>query len=97
MRRLISSGLDTLSEVPGLHSGGLGGGHPWETGQTPGTELEFINSEGRVQSLEGREARKQNGNTKDAPSTRVQAFFSGCHRKRGQKRCRNYKDTEIPD
>lgn len=86
MRRLMSSGLDRLSAVPALHSGW---GCPRETGQTPGIEVEVINSEGRVQGLDGRKARKMNGNTKDTPSNRVKAFFSGCLRERGQKRCRN--------
>lgn len=45
-RRLMGSGLDRLSEVPGLHSGG--GGRPQETGQTPRTKLKVISSEGQV-------------------------------------------------
>lgn len=76
----MGSGLDRLSEVPGLHSGG--GGRPQETGQTPRTKLKVISSEGQVQDLDGREARKRNGNMKDTMSIRVKAFFSGCHSER---------------
>lgn len=79
----MGSGLDRLSEVPGLHSGG--GERPRETGQTPGTELKVISSEGRVQDLDGCEARKRNGNMKDTMSIRVKAFFSGCHREEARR------------
>lgn len=85
MRGLMSS-VDRVSEVSGLYSGW---GRPRETSQTPGTKLEVIDSEGRVQGFDVREARKMNGNTTGTPSHRVKAFFSGCLRERGEKRRRN--------